>query len=115
MAKVKKVKLSMTRDETTVTAEFFPLWVMICESKLRERNQGDNWQLSWTVFKCIIEQMQQKFDKRLQQFAKHHIFAFSPAESAIFIQFLMKHPISADNFFLWQLRKRIIDTLHVQL
>jgi capsule polysaccharide export protein KpsE/RkpR len=115
MVKIKKVKLTLTRDETIAIDQFLPYWILLCESKASQRNEIENYRMTWNLFKCIVQQIKIRFDKRIKGIAQYHIFSFSPAEAIVLTEFLMKHPIAADQFWLFKLRQTIIDTLHPQI
>lgn len=110
-----KIKLSLTRDQTKTIADFIPLWLMICDSKLIGKIDTENYRLSWTLFKSIIEELQKQFDKRLFSFSKNHRFNFTRSQAIILNEFLLKHPIAADQFYLHQLRQLVINTIHPQI
>jgi hypothetical protein len=115
MAGIKKIRITLTRDETFAISNFFTYWILICENKIRQPNEIENYRMTWNLFKCIVQQVKIKFDKRIKGIAAYHIFSFTPAEAVVLTEFLMKHPIAADQFWLFKLRQSIVDTIHPQI
>ncbi len=112
---IKKIKFTLPRDATNEVSNFFPLWLMICDSRLQSKNESEEYRLSWTLFRCIIQQIKCKFDKRQAAFAQYHIYTLTQAEGVIMMEFLVKHPIPPEQFYLRNLRQSLIDIIHAQI
>jgi len=111
----RKIKLSLSRDETININQFFPLWIMVVDSRMNLQYQTEEYYLSGKILKCIIYQIIEKFEKRLNAFSIHHRFSFTPAEAAVFLEFMLKHPIASDQFWLFKLRQEIVNKIHKQI
>lgn len=110
------MKIKLTRDDTRLIQEnIFPYLGMYLQMKVRETQADNDRQLNFKVIQCIFLEVKKILDKKLNSAGNKFFIKLSDAQLITLYKLLQAFPVKEDQYYLLQLRQRMINEIHVQM